>query len=443
LGGQARAIWRGENSKLREDGGVDRSASLLRIGRVLYDAGATRSTIASALQERDSSLRWHKYTDRRDSDHQYNKIVDKLEETAPSSRRHDPPEKDSGTRESPGEVAYGEVDLLGEHIMLGRAIEEGIDPPEELVNEVLLQGKVHQIYAEAGSGKSWLALWLTKELVERGDKVLYLDAENGPRIFSGRFQALGVDTRHLDSLLCYRYLSSLPCTDEYKNRYTKELEDLAPSLVIFDSWINFLAGANLDENQSADIASWSASFIHPARKRGISVVILDHVPKDGKSSRGSGRKKEEVDVQWELKNTPFDRNHLGGLQLARHKDREGFLPYKVGFYIGGAGGEGFTFERSEAGPMVSASGVPEDRSWKAMDILKGTFGAEGATDVEWKDACREAEEDKRLSKATYYRAKKDLINMDRVVEQGGKFYPQEGEDPMSENDYSPSDNDDW
>jgi hypothetical protein len=44
-------VWRGEIHKEDENGDVDRSASLLLIGRVLYDAGAMQRTVVEALKE--------------------------------------------------------------------------------------------------------------------------------------------------------------------------------------------------------------------------------------------------------------------------------------------------------------------------------------------------------------------------------------------------------
>src|SRR5215211_7968415 len=40
LGPEALKVWRGEKPKAKDTGEVDRSASLMKIGRVLYDAGA-------------------------------------------------------------------------------------------------------------------------------------------------------------------------------------------------------------------------------------------------------------------------------------------------------------------------------------------------------------------------------------------------------------------
>jgi hypothetical protein len=51
----------------------------MKIGRTIYDAGATRRTVAEALKERDLALGWKCYTNRSDADKQYQNIADKLE----------------------------------------------------------------------------------------------------------------------------------------------------------------------------------------------------------------------------------------------------------------------------------------------------------------------------------------------------------------------------
>jgi hypothetical protein len=81
LGEEALKVWRGDKPKFKETGELDRSASLVKIGRVLFDAGANRTVLVAALRERDEALGWRKYTGRRDSEERYHEIVDELEET--------------------------------------------------------------------------------------------------------------------------------------------------------------------------------------------------------------------------------------------------------------------------------------------------------------------------------------------------------------------------
>ena len=57
LTAEALKVWRGEKPKCKEDGGkIDTSATLLNIGRVLYDAGANRQTVIAGIRERDIAL---------------------------------------------------------------------------------------------------------------------------------------------------------------------------------------------------------------------------------------------------------------------------------------------------------------------------------------------------------------------------------------------------
>ena len=79
LKAEALKVWRGERPKLKDDGRINRSSSLVKIGRVLYDAGATRPAIVAALAERDETLGWQKYTARRDAEERYHEIVHELE----------------------------------------------------------------------------------------------------------------------------------------------------------------------------------------------------------------------------------------------------------------------------------------------------------------------------------------------------------------------------
>lgn len=74
-------VWRGEDPKLKDDGGIDRSATLVKIGRVEYDAGATRPAIVASLAERDRALGYNKFAGRADAEQRHHEIVDALEES--------------------------------------------------------------------------------------------------------------------------------------------------------------------------------------------------------------------------------------------------------------------------------------------------------------------------------------------------------------------------
>jgi hypothetical protein len=87
LSNAARQVWDGKTAKRTPDGRIDRSASLVQIARVLFEAGLTRPQIVAALAERDAGLGWEKYTGRRDAEAQYHAIVSVVDRGARTQRR--------------------------------------------------------------------------------------------------------------------------------------------------------------------------------------------------------------------------------------------------------------------------------------------------------------------------------------------------------------------
>lgn len=253
-----------------------------------------------------------------------------------------------------GQLRHGP---MAGRVPLAKAIEEGVDPPEELEPDILLRGRVHSIYAASGTGKTWAMLWLITRCLERGEKVVLFDAENGKRIVCERLAALGVDTVRLDELLAYFPYPTLTLDEPSVASYEALLSEEDPALIVFDSLVDFLGSAGLEENSNDGIVRWATRFTRPARERGIAVLLLDHVPHESSHARGASRKKDEVDVMWSLKRSvEFDRDSVGRITLKREKDREGWLPERVAFSAGGTV-DGFIFRRSE-GTVEEPS--PED-----------------------------------------------------------------------------------
>ena len=125
LGPAALKVWRGEKPKLKTSGGIDRSGSLVYVGRVLYDEGATRTAIVAALAERDEALGWRKYTGRTDAAIRYHEIVDELESNgrnrrtqvtvgASGTKRDDLPKIVVNNRQLP-EVTAEAIEALAAH----------------------------------------------------------------------------------------------------------------------------------------------------------------------------------------------------------------------------------------------------------------------------------------------------------------------------------------
>jgi hypothetical protein len=305
----------------------------------------------------------------------------------------------------PDDDHHDDNPLLAGLVNLAAMIEDGVEDPEELEPGILLKGKVHHIFAPAAVGKTYLAIWFAARQIKRGRRVLYLDAENGARIFAERLKAMGCQIEDISKHLFYIPFPNLDMSAAGIANYSALIEHTNPALVIFDSWIKFLSSAGLAENENDDIARWAASFLQPIRNAGITSVVLDHVPHEGTRSRGASRKKDEVDVQYALvKTQKFDRATVGEIRLKLEKDREGWLPEFTTFSIGG-GKDGFVFERSSGTVAGPGQIILKSREKEAFEILAGEFGEAGARHNEWLKAC----ERKGISRTTFRRARDELI----------------------------------
>jgi hypothetical protein len=333
--------------------------------------------------------------------------------------------REAWDREVYGPSGKADAPPLAGRVRLAKGIEEGIEPPEELEPDVLLKGRVHSVYGGSGVGKTWLVVWEIKQCIERGETVAVFDAENGPRIISERLGALGVDTAHLDEKLHYYSFPNLTMNPEHIASYKTLLDEVKPALVIFDSLVNFLGSAGLEENSNDDIVKWAVNYTRPARERGITVLLLDHVPHENNHARGASRKKDEVDVMWALKNPmPFDRDTVGRVVLHREKDREGWLPERVGFSVGGTM-DGFIFQRSEGTiekPDATDGLTASER--KVLDTLRDEFGAKGGRAAEWKKAAKA----RKVSEPTFWRALRKIKDRELVELRNERYFPAQGPD---------------
>src|SRR5215216_2997851 len=304
-----------------------------------------------------------------------------------------------------------------ERIDLGEPIASGMEPPDMLVAEELYAGRVHCIYSAGGTGKTFKALWLIKKVIDQGKPVLLLDLENGVRIISDRLRDLGAEAEQVRRHLYYFPFPSMPLTDDASAEFEELLEEIKPALVVVDSWINCISAAGLDENSATDIALWAEAYPQRARVRGMACLLLDHVPKEGGSARGSGRKLDYVDVMWELRNPQkFDRETVGRIDMHLRKDREGWLPKAMTFSVG-AGKDGFIFKRS-LGTVEPADEEGLTNSERTTLEALQALGSMGAFDKDW----REETKARGLSRATYYRSRETLERLELVEQVMKKFF---------------------
>ena len=321
--------------------------------------------------------------------------------------------------------------LLAGRVDLGKAISQGIDPPDELEPDLLLDGKIHHLFGPSESGKTILALWMIKRRVEAHQHVIMFDAENGPRTNSERLKQMGADPDLIGKYLVYLPFPDLTLGERGRQDFYELLDEIDPALIVFDSWASFLSSAGFSENDNAEIEHWDNALTKRAKQRGIASVILDHVPHDVDRSRGGARKKEVADVQWQVKKTQdFDRDGVGEVLLIKHKDREGWLPPSIKFSVGGRFGKLVCHRSAGTVEEPDAAGGLTRTEHKVLDTLRDEFPLTGARMAEW----QRATDGRSVSRASHYRAVKKLISLEvppafRVRQVNETYFPPDGTEP--------------
>lgn len=315
--------------------------------------------------------------------------------------------------------------ILGERRDILKIIREGITPPEPLapsLEDLLFKQQIHTLFGDAESGKSMVAVWAAARVMasEAGGRVIYLDVETGEETLAERIEGFAVADREygngelaalldgdtLNERFHYFNPKTLGVGDDSRQVLEELVEDVEPALVIFDSWVGFLAHAGFSENDNTEVSEWTKKIAYPVRQAGGAVVILDHVSHE-KRQRGAKAKKGEVDVSYEVRKTKdFDRDALGGLRLTNDKKRRGVGADRVDLTIGGDGKGGILCYRGGTASLT-------DNQRKLYAVLPEG----GLTSTDWMRASGSSE-------SAFHRNKNALAEQGAVRKtDDGRFKP--------------------
>lgn len=161
---------------------------------------------------------------------------------------------------------------------------------------LLYPGKTHTVYAPPGGGKSLLMQHAAVQELAKGNKVLYLDYEDGPKAVLLRMESMGL-TRDMVQGRRFRYLRP-----EVVDGAVQGLEHLTQgrySLVIVDGVTRAIAAAGKSSNSGDEYNIWQSQLVERlAEETGAAVVTVDHVAKaadaQGTGPIGSGQKIAQV-----------------------------------------------------------------------------------------------------------------------------------------------------
>lgn len=191
-------------------------------------------------------------------------------------------------------------------------------PPNYIVDNLLVQEKVSMIFAEPGTIKSWTAIdiaacvsqglpWLGERAVSQG-KVLYVDFEDGKYEFHRRVHLLsGHENR---PGLGYVYAPGNISEKEWWVRLEKVVLAHDIKFVVIDTLAGATPGIDENDRNAADPLTYAGWFTETAR---ATVLILHHANKAG-DIRGTSAFKATVDTLFKLE-TVEDENGVHKAKL--------------------------------------------------------------------------------------------------------------------------------
>jgi DNA-binding transcriptional ArsR family regulator len=204
--------------------------------------------------------------------------------------------------------------------------EQGGFPPREVVGHTLIKGLSTNIFGEAGLGKSLLLLHFAHVYLQRGERVILLDFENGHQTLFERMEELKVPDKLLDNFYPLRP------EGDWDKAWAEFVSEVRPGLVGADGLIGLLDSLGLSENDSQDIEKVKGQIFRPALDLGSTFLTLDHPGNEDKNrERGSSRKGQLFDAKWKITNPGPRINRLAPVEckLILEKDRTSSLPIKV------------------------------------------------------------------------------------------------------------------
>lgn len=190
---------------------------------------------------------------------------------------------------------------------------------------VVIEGTIVVLSAKRASGKTWTtALW-AEQVMTAGGHVIWLDFERQPRGLAEKLRAVGVPKHIMKGQL--HYSAVLPPVTELTSAIATYRATGKPVLFVVDAFRTLqgsvLPGSNANDGDAVEQVY--IEYLTPAVEAGATVVLLDHIAKNGDGSTfGSERKESAADYVIRLEKTePFSKTKPGFASLTCAKDRYG------------------------------------------------------------------------------------------------------------------------
>lgn len=195
---------------------------------------------------------------------------------------------------------------------------------------VLYPERINALWGESGSGKTWLAQLAMAQVLIADGTVLDVDHEDTAAGAVGRLRALGVP----DDRIAAGFIHIAPeqrWNDLAASMLHQLIEEHPVTLAVIDSTGEAMASDGVKPNDDDDVARWHQALPKFLTRRGVTVLLIDHVPKttDGGGAKlhaiGSQRKRAAITgaaYMVEAAVSPA-RGVTGHLKIVCAKDRHG------------------------------------------------------------------------------------------------------------------------
>lgn len=251
---------------------------------------------------------------------------------------------------------------------------------------VLYPGRMSTVAAESEAGKTWFALVVALQELNRGNHVVYMDFEDEAAGVVGRLLKMGTGVD--DILERFHYIRPEEPLGPVDLVDLNEVLQLGPTLAVVDGVTEGMSLHGLNINDNKDVAVFGRRVLRPLQEAGPAVVTLDHVVKSadnrGRYAIGGVHKLNGLNgVMYLMENVkPFGIGVKGKSRIRIAKDRPGqlrreSLPHDSGLYW-------------FADLVVDAT---------EPDLLEVVLYAPNETNLEKAKADREAAEETRLQEA--------------------------------------------
>jgi hypothetical protein len=191
------------------------------------------------------------------------------------------------------------------------------------------EGQVNYLHGADGVGKSYVALFANKDVLDDGGHVVWLDWEDPDEVtIIGRLHDLGVNTDTTRER--FHYLN--PQTEATPTAVAQVCDLVRrhqARLVVIDSMGEAFGVDGVNEDRDNEVGPWMRRVLRPLAATGAGVLAVDHGIKSGDNplfASGSKRKRAAVTGAHYLVEAPrpLSKEYNGGqLKLTCAKDRHG------------------------------------------------------------------------------------------------------------------------